>query len=101
MCSLFYTIYAFFSTAQKSEAFAWLVYLWCYLLVRDSVSAENVRIALISALKNTEEANEMFGASRKECGNYRELSLDAAKVECARYRTVLESKLQKTFTYGE
>ena len=72
-----------------------------YLLVRDSISAENVRLALIAALKNTEEAGEMFGAARKECGNYRELSLDAAKKECARYRAVLENKVQKTFTYGE
>ena len=72
-----------------------------YLLVRDSISAENVRLALINALKNTEAANEMFGAARKECGNYRELSLDAAKIECARYRAVLENKVQKTFTYGE
>ena len=72
-----------------------------YLLVRDSVSAENVRVALINALKNTEGADEMFGATRKECGNYRELSLDAAKKECARYRAVLEDKAQKTFTYGE
>ncbi|MBQ1934104.1 MAG: S-ribosylhomocysteine lyase [Clostridia bacterium] len=72
-----------------------------YLLVRDSISAENVRLALIAALKNTEAAGEMFGAARKECGNYRELSLDAAKKECARYRAVLENKVQKTFTYGE
>lgn len=72
-----------------------------YLLVRDSISAENVRLALITALKNTEAAGEMFGAARKECGNYRELSLDAAKKECARYRAVLENKVQKTFTYGE
>lgn len=72
-----------------------------YLLVRDSISAENVRLALIAALKNTEAAGEMFGAARKECGNYRELSLDAAKIECARYRAVLENKVQKTFTYGE
>lgn len=72
-----------------------------YLLVRDSISAENVRLALITALKNTEAAGEMFGAARKECGNYRELSLDAAKIECARYRAVLENKVQKTFTYGE
>lgn len=72
-----------------------------YLLVRDSVSHADVRNALIGALKNTENADEMFGASRKECGNYRELSLDAAKAECARYRAVLEGKVQKTFTYGE
>ena len=72
-----------------------------YLLVRDSVGHDKVRSALLKALENTEHADEMFGASRKECGNYRELSLDAAKAECARYRAVLEAKPQKTFTYGE
>ena len=34
-CSIL-TLYAFFSTAQKSEAFAWLVYLWCYFRSVDS-----------------------------------------------------------------
>ena len=72
-----------------------------YLLVRDSVTPQKVREELITALLNTEKATEMFGATRKECGNYRELSLDAAKAECARYRGVLEEKNQKTFTYGE
>ena len=63
-----------------------------YLLVRDSISAENVRLALITALKNTEEAGEMFGAARKECGNYRELDIDAAKRECAAYLDVLKQQ---------
>jgi S-ribosylhomocysteine lyase len=34
----------------------------------------------------------VFGASRKECGNYRNLDLGDAKRECARYLAVLESK---------
>ena len=32
----------------------------------------------------------VFGASRKECGNYRNLDLGDAKRECARYLAVLE-----------
>ena len=72
-----------------------------YLLVRDSISADKVRISLIDALRSTVASDVMYGAERKECGNYRELSLDAAKTECARYLNVLESKVQKTFTYGE
>ena len=72
-----------------------------YLLVRDSISAADVRVALMNALRSTVASSVMYGAARKECGNYRELSLDAAKAECARYLKVLESKVQKTFTYGE
>ena len=73
-----------------------------YLLVRDSISPAEVREALIRALERTvAHEGEMFGASRKECGNYRELSLDAAKKECAYYLGVLKNKPQKTFEYGE
>ena len=73
-----------------------------YLLVRDSVSPSDVREALIKALERTvAHEGDIFGASRKECGNYRELSLDAAKAECDYYLGVLKSKPQKTFEYGE
>lgn len=73
-----------------------------YLLVRDSISPTEVREALVRALERTvAHEGEMFGASRKECGNYRELSLDAAKKECAYYLGVLKNKPQKTFEYGE
>jgi S-ribosylhomocysteine lyase LuxS involved in autoinducer biosynthesis len=34
----------------------------------------------------------MFGATRKECGNYLELSIDAAKKEAREYLAVLSSK---------
>ena len=42
----------------------------------------------------------MFGAERKECGNYRELSLDAAKVEAVRYLRELEAR-EQSFAYPE
>lgn len=62
-----------------------------YLLVRDT-SPDTV-------LKETEKAlreiigysGEVFGATRKECGNYRELSLAAAQEEAKRYLEILES----------
>ena len=63
-----------------------------YLLVRDIPSErvlEEVKKALFSI---AEEADVMFGASRKECGNYLELSLDAAKKEAAEYLSVLNGK---------
>ena len=41
---------------------------------------------------------EMFGAVRKECGNYRNLDLSAAKRECARYLDVLNNK-ENDFLY--
>ena len=46
------------------------------------------------ALRKTIDAPEMFGASRKECGNYKELSIEAAHKEAARYLKALESREQ-------
>lgn len=70
-----------------------------YLLVR-GLSPEEAKMALIRALENTLTASEMFGADRKECGNYKNLSLDAAKKECAAYLDVL--KIGKgDFTYEQ
>ena len=64
-----------------------------YLLVRD---ADNE--AVLSEVKRTLEKivahdGAMFGASRKECGNYLELDLSAAKEEAARYLSVLNSRI--------
>ena len=69
-----------------------------YLLVRN---ADNTRVlATVKEVlaKIANEATEMFGATRKECGNYRELSLDAAKIEATRYLAILNSRPQ-TFEY--
>ena len=69
-----------------------------YLLVRN---ADNLKVlsALKQALKNTIEYDgEIFGNTRKECGNYKCLSLESAKKECYRYLNILENKTI-TFNY--
>lgn len=69
-----------------------------YLLVRDAEKGE-VLDALKSALRHTiAHEGEIFGKSRKECGNYKNLSLSAAKVECERYLEVVSSD-RITFEY--
>ena len=61
-----------------------------YLLVRnadDGIVLEEVKGTLRNIISH---GGEMFGATRKECGNYRELSLASAKEEARRYLSVLE-----------
>lgn len=63
-----------------------------YLLVRDA-SPDTVLTEIVKALRAIiDHKGEMYGASQKECGNYRELSLDAAKKECASYLATLEGR---------
>ena len=40
---------------------------------------------------------EVFGNTRKECGNYLDLDLEKAKAECRRYLKALEA--EQTFEY--
>ncbi len=71
-----------------------------YLLIRNADNQavlDTLKEALAATVSHT---GEMFGATRKECGNYRELSLDAAKREAARYLSVLESG-EQTFAYPQ
>ena len=69
-----------------------------YLLVRDC-KKETVGRVILSVLRSiVSHGGEMFGASRKECGNYINLSLALAKEECARYLLVLE-RGDMTFAY--
>ena len=71
-----------------------------YLLVRGRENGE-VLAALIDSLKRTvEHSGEMFGNTRVECGNYKNLSLEAAKLECERYLKVLTSR-ECDFKYRE
>lgn len=69
-----------------------------YLLVRGLDNGTVLRevkkvLGLIAA-----HGGEMFGATRKECGNYRELSVESAKTEAKRYLENLE-KREQTFEY--
>lgn len=71
-----------------------------YLLVRNADNA-----TVLAEVKKTCErilAHEgpVFGAARKECGNYRNLSLEAAKAEAARYLAELNAR-EQTFIYEE
>ena len=61
-----------------------------YLLVRDSVSCEEVMAALKDVLEKTiSHDGDVFGASRIECGNYKSLDIEKAKTECRRYLDIL------------
>ena len=69
-----------------------------YLLVRgldnETVLRETKKV--LELIANHQGA--MFGASRKECGNYRELSVESAKAEATRYLAALNSR-EQTFEY--
>ena len=60
-----------------------------YLLTRDlepAVVLEAVKAALAATVTHE---GEVYGKSRKECGNYLELDIGSAKQECAAYLAVL------------
>ena len=62
-----------------------------YLLVRD-IAPERVLAEVIKVLeKISAHEGGVFGATRKECGNYLELDLSAAKRECESYLAALEA----------
>ncbi len=70
-----------------------------YLLTRD-IDPETVRETLILALRDVlAYEGPVYGATRKECGNYLSLSLESAKRECAAYLAVLEQK-KGDFSYA-
>lgn len=71
------------------------------LLVRNAVN-DKVLAVLIDCLKKVESyEGNVFGATSRECGNYRELSLTAAQRECALYRKILQTIKNPTFLYKE
>ena len=69
-----------------------------YLLVRD-LDRETVLSEIKKALGAViSHKGDIFGGTRKECGNYRELSIDSAKAEAAAYLEVLNNS-DNTFEY--
>ncbi len=63
-----------------------------YLLVRDADN-EVVLKTVMNVLEDiVKHEGKMFGAARKQCGNYRGLSLAAAKAEAQRFLAVLKNK---------
>ena len=62
-----------------------------YLLVRDESPERVYEVILDTLRKITLHEGEIFGKVRKECGNYLNLDIDAAKLECKRYLDALDS----------
>lgn len=62
-----------------------------YLLVRDADNAEVLEVVKLVLERTINHTGEMFGAERRECGNYKNLDLDSAKREAKRYLDVLNS----------
>lgn len=62
-----------------------------YLLVRNMTNEEVLELTKETLKQIIDHRGEVFGASRKECGNYRELDLESAKKECRAYLKNLEN----------
>ena len=71
-----------------------------YLLIRNADTDEVLRQIRLTLCKIIAHEGEVFGASSRECGNYRNLSLDAAKTEARRYLAELDAR-PVTFIYEE
>ena len=63
-----------------------------YLLVRSSDDNETLGVVISTLEKIIHHEGALPGAKREECGNYKNLDLDAAKWEAKRYLDVLKSR---------
>lgn len=63
-----------------------------YLLVRNADNKTVLSEVKLALEKTINHEGEIFGATRKECGNYKCLSLESAKIECKKYLDALNSK---------
>ena len=71
-----------------------------YLLVRDAKNGEILEVVKDILAKIIAHEGDVPGASRIECGNYQNLSLEAAKTECRRYLAILSAK-ENDFSYPQ
>lgn len=69
-----------------------------YLLIRNADNQQVLKTVIDVLEKILAYEGEVFGASQKECGNYRNLSLADAKLECEKYLSALKSK-ENDFKY--
>lgn len=71
-----------------------------YLLTKGVPDERVLEITMEILEKIVSYDGEMPGNSAVECGNYRNLNVDAARLECARYLDVLKNKVND-FKYRE
>ena len=62
-----------------------------YLLVRNMTDEETLALVKKTLKEVVDHEGEVFGSTRKECGNYKELDLESAKRECREYLKNLEN----------
>lgn len=72
-----------------------------YLLVRNADNEETLAVVKDVLARIVHHDGEMFGAVKKECGNYKNLDLHSAKLECQRYLDVLNGKENDFLYKGE
>jgi S-ribosylhomocysteine lyase len=63
-----------------------------YLLIRNADNVFVLKTVKGTLAKILEHKGEVFGASRIECGNYKNLDLEAAKIEAERYLDCLNNQ---------
>ena len=94
MHSMEHMLATFIRNSEESEQIVYFGPMGCqpgfYLLVRDKVKPERVLEIVKKALRDTVAYDgEVFGASKVECGNYRTLNLDKAKLAAIQYLDIL------------
>ena len=72
-----------------------------YLLVRNAQDGQVVELVKQTLRQILDWEGEVFGATRKECGNYRNLSLEKAKTEAARSLEALRNWTAAQLSYPE
>lgn len=72
-----------------------------YLLVKDHAPVEVFEVVKAVIKEVLAYDGEIFGNSAVECGNYRTLSLEAAKKELEDYLEVLKKVEEKDFVYKQ
>ena len=63
-----------------------------YLLTRGLTNEQALKLLTDALERTVAHEGEVFGATREQCGNYRELDLEAAKREAARYLRALKER---------
>jgi len=63
-----------------------------YLLLRSTPCEEILSVVVETLGKIIAHEGDMPGAKREECGNYKNLSVEAAKKECKKYLNILNGK---------
>ena len=71
-----------------------------YLLVRTQDHEEVLATVLEVLTQIINHEGDIFGNTARECGNYRNLSLESAKVEAERYLSILKAKTND-FRYND